>query len=210
VRHRELERNWQQFWIAWRRVVGGLGPVEQLRVRDVIDPLLAPAELKLKRPKSFRPLGVSEILALGSSLERLEHSRRSELGRWLIDKTWSDRDPELWTHIGRIGARVPAYASVHYVLPASVVERWLTELLRERWDEVRTAAASALSLARVTGDQVRDVSPALRAEVERALARAGAPEEWRRAVTEHVPVTHGERERLLGDDLPLGLSLVDA
>jgi molecular chaperone DnaK (HSP70) len=209
VRHRELERNWQQFWIAWRRVAGGLGPLEQQRVRDVIDPVLAPAELKLKRPKSFRPLALPEILALGSSLERVEHGRRSELGRWLIDRTWSDRDPELWTHIGRIGARVPAYASVHYVLPASTVERWLTELLRERWDEVRTAPAAALSLARVTGDQVRDVSPALRSEVERALTKAGAPEEWRRAVSELVPVTHGERERLLGDDLPLGLTLVD-
>lgn len=209
VRHRELERNWQQFWIAWRRVAGGLGPAEQQRVRDVIDPVLAPAELKLKRPKSFRPLAVLEILALASSLERLEHARRAELGRWLIDRTWSDRDPELWTHIARIGARVPAYASVHYVLPGATVERWLTELLRERWDEVRTAAAAALSLARVTGDQVRDVSPALRAEVERALGKVGAPDEWRRAVTELVPVTHGERERLLGDDLPLGLTLVD-
>jgi molecular chaperone DnaK (HSP70) len=209
VRHRELERNWQQFWIAWRRVAGGLGPSEQLRVRDVLDPVLAPPELKLKRSKSFRPLALPEIMALAASLERLEHTRRSELGRWLVDRTWSDRDPELWAHVGRIGARVPMYASVHYVLPANVVERWLSELLRERWDEVRTAAASAFSLARVTGDQVRDVSPALRAEVARALAKAGAPEEWRRAVSELVPVTHGERERLLGDDLPLGLILVD-
>jgi molecular chaperone DnaK (HSP70) len=209
VRHRELERNWQQFWIAWRRIAGGLGPSEQLRVRDLLDPVLAPAELKLKRPKSFRPLALPEILALASSLERLEHGRRSELGRWLIDRTWSDRDPELWTHIGRIGARVPMYASVHYVLPAGVAERWLSELLRERWDEVRTAASSALSLARVTGDQVRDVSPTLRADVARAMSKVGAPEEWRRAVTELVPVTQGERERLLGDDLPLGLALVD-
>jgi molecular chaperone DnaK (HSP70) len=209
VRHRELERNWQQFWIAWRRVAGGLGPAEQQRVRDVIDPVLAPAELKLKRPKSFRPLAVPEILALASSLERLEHRRRAELGRWLIDRTWNDRDPELWTHIARIGARVPAYASVHYALPAATVERWLSELLRERWDEVRTAAGAALMLARVTGDQVRDVSPSLRAEVERALGKVGAPDEWRRAVCELVPVTHGERERLLGDDLPLGLTLVD-
>lgn len=209
VRHRELERNWQQFWIAWRRIAGGLTEERQIRVRDLADPLLAPAELKLKRHKAFRPLSLPELWSLVASLERLPHARRAELGRWLIEKTWTDRDPELWTHLGRVGARVPLYASVHYVLPPHIVERWLGELLRERWDEVRTAPVSAVSMARLTGDGARDVSPAMRAEVERALTRAGAPEELRRYVTELVPVTRSERERLLGDDLPLGLTLLD-
>jgi hypothetical protein len=209
VRQRDADRIWQQFWIAWRRVAGGLDAERQAPARALIDPVLAPAELKLRRSKSFKPLALAELWAFASSLERLEHVRRAELGRWILDKTWSDRDPELWSHLARLGARVPAYASVQYVLPPATVERWLDQLLRERWDEVRTAAPSAVLMARVTDDRARDISAALRSEVSRALQRVSAPAEWIRAVTEHVSITRGERELWLGDDLPLGLSLVD-
>jgi molecular chaperone DnaK (HSP70) len=207
--NREAERGWQQYWIAWRRIAGGLTEPWQTHVRDVIDPGLSPAELKLKKPKHLRLLAPDELLELASQLERVPAARRSELGRWLLDRTWSDRDPRLWTYIGRIGARVPAYASAHHVLAGSVVERWLEQLLRERWNEVSTAAASAFVMSRVSGDETRDIAAPLRAEVARALERAGAPEEWRRAVLEYVPVTSAEREARFADDLPLGLRLVE-
>ena len=104
---------------------------------------------------------------------------------------------------------MPAYASAHYVLAPAVVERWLEQLLRERWSEVSTAAASAFAMSRVTGDETRDLSIALRAEVARALERAGAPDAWRHAVLEYVPFSHAEREALFADDLPLGLRLIE-
>jgi hypothetical protein len=152
---------------------------------------------------------LDELFDLASQLERLPHLRRGSLGGWLLDRTWSDRDPRLWTYIGRIGARVPVYASAHHVLGGGVVERWLEQLLRERWSEVPTAAASALRLCRVTGDESRDVSARVRQEVARALERVGAPEEWRQAVLEYVPFSLAEREAQLGDDLPLGLRLIE-
>jgi hypothetical protein len=207
--HKDAERSWQQYWIAWRRVAAGLSEEMQTHVRDVIDPALAPAELKLKKPKSLRLGPQDELLDLGGHLERVASSRRAELGRWLLDRTWSDRDPRLWTHIGRLGARVPAYASAHYVLGASVVERWIEQLLRERWGEVSTAAASAFSMSRVTGDETRDVAAPVRAEVARALDRIGASTEWQRAVLEYVPISNAERVALFAEDLPLGLRLVE-
>jgi molecular chaperone DnaK (HSP70) len=209
ISQREAERGWQQFWIAWRRVVGGLSEAQQVHVRDSIDPALAPAELKLKKPKNLRLEAWDELLDLASHLERLPAARRAELGNWLLDRTWSDRDPRLWTHIGRVGARVPGYASAHYVLGPNVVARWIEPLLRERWSEVSSAAASAFAMSRVTGDETRDIAPALRAEVARALERAGAPEAWRRAVLEFVPFSHAEREALFADDLPIGLRLIE-
>jgi molecular chaperone DnaK (HSP70) len=207
--NKDAERSWQQYWIAWRRVAGGLTEAWQTHVRDVIDPGIAPGELKLKKPKHVRWLAGDELLELASQLERLPVARRAELGRWLIDRTWRDRDPRLWTYIGRLGARVPAYASAHYVLAGAVVERWLEQLLRERWSEVPTAAASAAAMSRFTGDETRDVAPGLRAEVARALDRVQAPEQWRRAVLEYVPISTSEREARFMDDLPLGLRLLD-
>lgn len=209
ITHKDAERAWQQFWIAWRRIAGGLSEAQQLHLRDAVDPALAPPELKLKKPKGLRLSAHDELLDLASHLERLPAARRAELGRWLLDRTWSDRDPRLWTYIGRIGARVPGYASAHYVVAPSVVERWIEQLLRERWSEVSSAAPSAFAMSRVCGDETRDITPPLRAEVARALERAGAPEGWRRAVLEFVPFSDLEREALFGDDLPIGLRLIE-
>jgi molecular chaperone DnaK (HSP70) len=200
-------RSWQQFWIALRRVAPGLNEAMQVELRALTDPWLAPAELKLKKPKQFRPLALEELLELASWLERVPVEFRIELGRWLLERTWTSRDPRLWSALGRIGARVPAYASAHHVLPPSIVERWLDHLLRERWQDVPTAARAASQLARVTGDRARDLSEGARREVVKRLEAAAAPGEWLECVRELVPVAEAERADWFGDELPVGLLL---
>ena len=127
-------RGWQQFFIAWRRIAAGMGEPHQVVLRDLADPWLAPSEARPKKQKGARPLADPEMLDMAASLERVPASRRAELGAWILERTWTDRDPRLWAAIGRIGARVPAYASVHHVIVAHVVERWVDQLLREKWD----------------------------------------------------------------------------
>ena len=70
------------------------------------------------------------------------------------------------------------------------------------------AAACGLSLARVTGDQVRDLALRWRTEVAAALGKVGAPEAWQRAVLELTPLSEADRVQQLGEDLPLGLRLL--
>jgi hypothetical protein len=92
----------------------------------LIEPFFAPAELKLKRSKSLKPAEPGfELLELLVSLERVPAERRIALGEWLIERTFRDRDPRLWTALGRVGARVPGYASVHHVVPPRAAEAWL-------------------------------------------------------------------------------------
>jgi len=203
-------RTWQQFWIAWRRVTAGLREETQARVLGLLEPFWAPAELKLKRTKSFKSAeGPFEMLELGASLERVPAERRAALGNWLLDRTWRDRDPRWWAAIGRVGARVPGYASAHHVVSPHVVSTWLDHLLRERWHELPTAAATAVQLARVTEDRARDVSPALRAEVVKRLEALGSPEDWIASVKDFVPVADAEQVAWFGEDLPVGLRLGD-
>jgi hypothetical protein len=129
------------------------------------------------------------------------------LGDWLIERTFGDRDPRLWSAIGRIGARVPGYASAHHVVPRAVAERWLDHLLRERWHEVPSAAASAAQLARRTDDRNRDIAESLRAEVLRRLEGVRADAELVNVVREFVPVVEAERAAWFGEELPVGLRL---
>ena len=180
-------RGWQQFWIAWRRAAGGLDEVTQTRLRDFTDPWLATAEAGLKKPKK-PALALDDALDMASSLERVAPPRRSQLGGWVLERTWTEREPRLWQAIGRLGARVPAYASVHHVVSPHVVERWLDHVLREKWDAVPAAAQAAVQLARRTGDRARDVNERVRREVEQRLVAAGAQESWVRAVREVVAV----------------------
>ena len=201
-------RNWQQFWIAWRRLSGGLDEAAQLAIREVIDPLLAPSEARLKKPKGWKAEAPDDLLALAAALERVPPARKSELGGWILERTWTSKDPRLWSAIGRLGARVPAYASPHHVIAPGAAERWIDHLLREKWDAIPSAALAAVELARVTDDRARDVSERTRREVERRLLAVGARPEQVRAVREHVPVEEAERAALFGEGLPVGLKLI--
>jgi molecular chaperone DnaK (HSP70) len=204
-------RGWQQFWIAWRRAAGGLDEATQTAIRDAADAHLAfwlAPGAGHKRPKK-PALSLDDALDMASSLERVAPPRRGDLGNWVLDRTWTERDPRLWTAIGRIGARVPAYSSVHHVVAPHVVERWLEHLLREKWDSVPTAPQAAMRLARRTGDRARDVADTMRREVERRLVAVGAEEAWVRAVREVVPPDERERAAFFGEALPLGLRLVE-
>jgi len=201
-------RSWQQFWIAWRRIVAGLREETQTRVLGLLEPFLAPSELKLKRSKSLKAADYShELLELVASLERIPVERRVALGDWLIERTYRDRDPRLWSALGRVGARVPGYASAHHVVPPRSAENWLDHLLRERWHEVPTAAATAAQLARRTDDRARDIAETLRAEVIRRLEAAHADADLITPVREFVPLIEAERAAWFGEELPVGLRL---
>ncbi len=201
-------RGWQAFFIAWRRISGGLDEAVQTQLRDFVDPYLAPAEAGIKKPKKA-VLALDDALDLAASLERVAPRRRSDLGGWLLERTWTDRDPRIWAAIGRLGARVPAYASVHHVVAPIVAERWIDHLLREKWDAVPTAIPAAVALARRTGDRARDVSERTARDVEKRLAALGARPDQVRAVREVVSVDASERAEFFGDTLPMGLRLVD-
>lgn len=200
-------RGWQQYFIAWRRAAGGLDESAQTHVRDFVDPYMAPAEAGLKRPKK-PALSLDDARETASALERVAPQRRSELGSWILERTWTERDPRLWEALGRLGARVPAYASVHHVIAPHVVERWIDHLLRERWEAVPTATAAAVRMARKTGDRARDVSDRVRREVEQRLVSVGAGEESLRAVREIVEPDERDRAAFFGDTLPAGLRLL--
>jgi len=199
-------RGWQQFFIAWRRLSGGLSEPMQLAIRDAFDGAIAPPDAKVKRPKRT-PEAPDELLATLAALERVPVPRRQQLGEWIAERTWTSDDPRLWSGLGRVGARVPVYASVHHVVSPKAAEAWVERVLRLDWKAVATAPHAAVQLARVTGDRARDIAPRLREEVGKKLSSVGAKEAWVKAVRELVDVGEEERVAMLGEGLPIGLRL---
>lgn len=199
--------NWDQFYIAWRRVAAGLSEAAQARIRDVCDPFVAPSHLKLKKSKSFKTPEIPALWELLSWLERASPERRAQLGQWLLDRTWTSRDPKNWEWLGRVGAREPIYASAHHVVRPRHAEAWLEHLMSEPWETMPSAAFAAVQLARCTDDRARDVSPSLRERVAAKLEQHAAASEWVRCVLHHVPTDRSHANETFGEELPPGLRL---
>ncbi|MDO8545338.1 MAG: Hsp70 family protein [Opitutaceae bacterium] len=206
---------WNEFWIMWRRIAGGLMAEQQQAVWRVLEPHLArrvPARMSKNapRPKGIQPEGLDEMVRTAASLEHLEPPQKVVFGKWIVARLRSPGEtatgPWAWA-LGRIGARVPLYGSGHRTVDPEQATEWLTLLLDLDWRAVDGGAFAAVQLARVTGDRTRDLDPELRVRTVAALTATKAPERWLRLVTEIVPLEADDQARALGDTLPVGLRL---
>ena len=92
-------------------------------------------------------------------------------------------------------------------LLAGVVEELLDHLLREPWNELRTAPLAAALLARRTDDRSRDVSAGLRSRVIVRLEAEHARADWIHFVRNVVAPENTDQAALFGEELPVGLRL---
>lgn len=206
---------WNEFWVMWRRIAGGLTPEQHQALWRVLEPHLARrvppvASKNLGRAKGIQPEGLDEMVRTAASLERLEPAQKTILGNWIVARLkspgQSGSGPWAWA-LGRAGARAPLFGSGHQTVPAELAAGWLTLLLEKDLRTVDGAAFAAVQLARLTGDRTRDIDDALRAQTIDALRRMEAPDRWLQLVTEVVALEAEDEARVLGDTLPLGLTV---
>lgn len=206
---------WNEFWILWRRIAGGLREEHHAAIWAYIKPHLArrvPANpsKNAARPKGVVPDGLDEMVRAAASLEHLDPVEKGLFGDWIVDRLRSPKlgasGPWAWA-LGRLGARVPMAGSVHRTVAAEKAAKWLEELLTRDLRTVDGAPFAAVQLARLTGDRARDLDEAVRIRAVEALTAAKAPERWLRLMSEVVVLEADDEARALGDTLPLGLRL---
>jgi hypothetical protein len=202
---------WSEWWTLWRRAAGGLGEDAQARIADDLAYYLQPPGVQAAvRPPGPRRLAIEDMIRLAGSLERIPAARKETLGDWLLARQ-AGRPPEGplgWWALGRLGARVPFYGSAHAVVGTEAASRWLEALLRLDWKRVQPAAFAAVSIARVSGDRVRDLPDGLREAVAERLKAARAPGSWVLMVRERVALEEADESRVFGESLPPGLRLI--
>ena len=205
--------NWNEFWVMWRRIAGGLpeSAHESLwaYLRPHLERRISPGAKPQGKLKGIVPEGMDEMVRTAAALEHLEASEKAELGRWIAARL---REPAApggpWTWaLGRLGARAPLYGSGHRTVEPEMAEEWLRLLIDLGIARVDGAPFALAQLVRMTGDRTRDVSDAARALALRALAEVNAPEPWRRMVAEVTALEAADEARALGDTLPAGLTL---
>ncbi len=206
---------WNEFWILWRRIAGGLTEEQHQAIWRVLEPHLArqipPAAAKnASKPRGLQPAGLDEMVRTAAALEHLAPAQKATLGNWIIARLTtpgqSAAGPWAWA-MGRIGARQPVFGSGHRTVDPDQAAQWLDFLLTRDLRAIDGAPFAAVQLARVTGDRTRDLDPARREKTIAALQAAKAPERWLRLVREKVELEADDQARALGDTLPLGLQV---
>jgi hypothetical protein len=213
VQFHSEKANWNEFWVMWRRLAGGLPESAHEALWTYLRPHLerrVPRDAKPQgKLKGIVPEGLDEMVRTAASLEHLDPSEKAELGRWIagrLNDPSASGGPWAWA-LGRLGARAPLYGSGHRTVEPEIAEDWLGLLVELGIGKVDGAPFAVAQLARMTGDRTRDVGDAARAMAARTLAEANAPERWRRMVSEVAPLEAADEARALGDTLPAGLKL---
>jgi hypothetical protein len=204
--------NWNEFWILWRRVSGGLTPEHQAEWWAYVKPQLAlripsKAPKHLPRPKGLHPEGAEEMLRAAAAMEHLPPREKKSLGDLVAERISEQQPvggPWAWA-LGRLGARHPLYGSVHNIVPPGDVATWIHVLIETPKLDGGTFALA--QIARRTGDRLRDISDAQRARVATALSSRPNSQRALRTVEEIGELGFGDEARVFGDTLPLGLQL---
>jgi molecular chaperone DnaK (HSP70) len=184
------------WWIFWGRVAGGLNRNQQSDIVQRLLPFLIPKAGK--KPQRINNSLLREMWRTASSMELIPAGNRVQLGDAILKI--GREDFVLWC-ISRLGARQLFYGPINQVLAPSVATRWIEALLSNA-----KAHDALVSLARLTGDPVRDVPPATFAAVRAKITDPHL-----------IAQLEGETERderalgrIFGEDLPSGLTIATA
>lgn len=188
----ETARLSDQWCILWRRVAGGLPSSVQQRLFERYMPVL-------RKDKDCSP----EIIRLLGSLERLDATRKAQLGRLLVaqfvDGAKAQIDARAWA-LARVASRIPLYAGAEAVLPPSLIEEWADQL-----EAAPTRKRLTLFYAwagRRTGDKQLDLDPHYRDLFRTRLAEAD--ESLQRPVSEVLAPDIRWQQQMFGESLPSG------
>jgi hypothetical protein len=214
VVHAKNEQVRAEWWVLWRRIAGGLTQGQQ---HTLAEPLLATLRTYLRKAGTAKasPLGWghhegAEAFRLLGALENLKVVTKQELGEMLLhfasrDKPAPLADAAAWA-LGRLGSRVPTYGPLNDLVPAEVVESWVTRLV-----EAPTFSGkhhfTIVQLARLTNDRYRDLSSETRAKAVARLRDTQAPAHYVTLVESGGELAADEQRLAFGESLPRGLRI---
>jgi hypothetical protein len=198
------------YWIMWRRVVGGLNAARQQALFDRLRPTLVPGKGKATLKPQANEL--AEMWRAAASLERLDAKHKETMGHALARALKrSPAPPYTFWALTRLGARALLYGPLNTVVHPQLAEQWLDAVLGfiPSHQSEHLAWGFCLSqLARRTGQRALDIDDGHRERVLSVLRAEELPPHWVRMVEEVSELEQEEQGQMLGDSLPIGLRLL--
>jgi molecular chaperone DnaK (HSP70) len=194
-----------EWLVLWRRLAGGLNANQQNEIYHRIRTAIGVGGKKLKGRLNTQI--EREGWRLLASLEYLPAQTRVALGNELMGKIKEQPTNKsfLWS-LGRLGARIPLYGPLNFVVPVVNASSWIKSLLQ--LNEITPDVASAIvQLGALTGDPQRDIEGDLRWSALVKLNEVGMTEGLLESLREYVPPGRNDAIRIFGESLPEGLRL---
>ena len=206
-RHAQVAAEW---WVCWRRVAGGLRAGHQQQIGHALTRDLLPREGGRLGPQKRGVQEAMEMWRCLGALERLSAKTKAETLRRLLDA--AKLEPHHYWVIARLGARRLFHGPDNDVVPAPKLEPLLPKLFASARKEKskHSALFAVTSVCRMSGIRGLDVDEKQRAAALQLLKSFGAPREWREQLSEVTVSSRAYQAEVIGDTLPIGLSLADA
>ena len=191
--------------VLWRRIAGGLTTAHQQELWNHL------GDLGIGRKKSRTRLNSQvehEGWRLLASLEYLPAATRAALGGELLRKLKKEPSDGGWLwSLGRIGARIPLYGSLHCVIAAERAADWINALLDLR-ELTHETTSAIVQLGRRVDDRSRDISPeVIRSAIEKLKSAGVADDAFLRPLLDFTLPVRDDVARTFGESLPKGLEL---
>jgi molecular chaperone DnaK (HSP70) len=191
--------------VLWRRIAGGLTTVDQQQLWNYLGGLC----ISRKKPRTRLNSQVEhEGWRLLASLEHLPATTRASLGGELLQKLRKEPSDGGWLwSLGRIGARIPLYGSLHCVVASERAAEWINALLGLR-ELTHETTSAIVQLGRRVEDRSRDISPDVIQSAIAKLKSAGvADDACLQPLLEFTLPVRDDVVRTFGEALPKGLKL---
>jgi hypothetical protein len=216
LKHQKEVQCWVEWWVLWRRIAAGLGRSHHEEIYRRLAPFLVPSRGGsggVKKTGRMKPEAheLAQMWRCAGSLERLDAGIKTVLGDALAGEL---RRPAPGSHVfwslGRLGARRLLYGPANACVASDAAARWLEKILEAGEPALRTtsdAMFAIASLARISGDRARDLSPDLRQRAIEMLEKLGADAGLIMPVRTLQEMGTAQEGQALGDALPIGLRL---
>ena len=201
--------------VLWRRIAGGFTPGQQRALFQDCWARVRPMLAGGTQSQLSNTNVAIELLRLVGSLEWLTYEEKTTVAEQILQsfgkkKLEAVHGPLLWT-LGRLGSRVPVYATLQQVVSASRVQSWVEKLLRLElaWLANNSAMVSLclMQMTRRTDDRYRDVPSSLRDRVAAQMSQLGAPAMHIDLVLHGGGLDQASADSIVGETLPLGFRI---
>jgi hypothetical protein len=104
-----------------------------------------------------------------------------------------------------VGARSPFHGSIDRVVSKEAAEKWIEELLKEKWSNPTNVTYTIAQLARKTDDRTRDINDDLRSRVIERLSQYDWSDHFIKQIQEVLALEWEDEKEIFGESLPVGL-----
>lgn len=197
-----------EWLVLWRRVSGGFTKGQQIDFYERYATQLLGTRTK-KRIRLNQQVERESWRAL-ASMELLPIQNKIELGNAIISRIQQGHtgENEFWS-LGRIGARIPFYATIDTAVSPAIAARWIDSIINVETSSQDSFVAALAQLGAKTNDHTRDINEATRKRVINKIQAIGKQLYLIDSLENYLPVEERDANRIFGESLPLGLKLLD-